>query len=147
MRLLLATLAASLATGALAQQKQEDPDVATLAKWSAAKVVRWHLDGKGPQASDTVTIDLDWELKERRVLGQPAIRNGARSSLQVSSVQSGPGARIRLVGANPMELPMPSPMLLALPPGPSANIAITADRKSFLVKSGSGSWTYTPSLP
>src|SRR5436853_6234551 len=86
MRLLLATLAATLATGAAAQQGQADPDVATLAKWSAAKVVRWHLDGKGPQASDSVSIDLDWELKERRVIGQPAIRNGAKSSLQVASV-------------------------------------------------------------
>ena len=142
---LLAVMA--LACGARAQGTPPGADMRELSKWSAAKVVRYHLEGQGAQAADTVTLDFDWDLKEHRVVGAPKIRNGAKSSLQVASIASGPGSRIRLVGNQAMELPMPSPMLLALPPGPSMNIAVTPDRKSFVVKAASWTWTYTPALP
>jgi len=142
----LAVLASILAASALAQDAQ--PDAQALQKWAAAKVVRYHLDGHGAASTDTVVIDFEWDLKEHRVVGTPKIGNGAKSSLKVASIESGPGSRIRLTGAGgPMELPMPSPMMLALPPGPSTNISITPDRKSFVVKSGAWSWTYTPALP
>lgn len=137
----------ALACGAMAQGTPPGADMQELSKWSAAKVVRYHLDGKGAQAADIVTLDFDWDLKEHRVVGAPKIRNGAKSSLQVASIGSGPGSRIRLEGNEAMELPMPSPMMLALPPGPSMNIAITPDRKSFVVKAAGWTWTYTPALP
>src|SRR5205085_11698580 len=96
------------------------PDAQALQKWGAAKAVRYHLEGRGAAPTDTVVIDLDWDLQAHVVLGVPRIRNGAKSSLQVASVESGPGSRVRLTGgASAMELPMPSPMLLAFPPGPS----------------------------
>jgi hypothetical protein len=144
-----AVLLVALAGSAMAQGQGAQPgaDTQELSKWSAAKVARYHLDGKGPQAADSVVLDFDWDLKEHRIVGAPKIRNGAKSSLQVATLGSGPGARIRLEGNQSMELPMPSPMLLALPPGPSMNIAITPDRKSFVVKAAGWSWTFTPALP
>lgn len=147
MRLAGLLAAVAVTTGAIAQGPRAGADMEQLSKWSAAKVVRYHLDGKGPQAADTVTLDFDWDLKEHRVVGAPKIRNGAKSSLQVANIGSGPGSRIRLEGNPAMELPMPSPMMLALPPGPSTNIAITPDRKSFIVKSAGWNWTYTPAVP
>jgi hypothetical protein len=43
-------------------------------------------------------------------------------------------------------LPLPSPVMLALPTNADPKFAISTDRKSFSLKVGDWTWTYTPTL-
>jgi hypothetical protein len=41
---------------------------------------------------------------------------------------------------------VPSPLLLAAPPGADANLTVAADKASFTIKTGAWRWTFTPTL-
>jgi len=41
---------------------------------------------------------------------------------------------------------VPSPLMLAAPPGSDKNLTVSADKASFTIKNGAWTWTYTPTL-
>lgn len=41
---------------------------------------------------------------------------------------------------------VPSPLMLAAPPGSDRNLTVSADKASFTLKSGAWTWTYTPTI-
>ena len=41
---------------------------------------------------------------------------------------------------------VPSPLMLAAPPGSDPNLTVSADKASFTIKSGAWTWTYTPTI-
>ena len=43
-------------------------------------------------------------------------------------------------------LPVPSPVMLALPMNPDPKFTVSADRKTFVVKTGDWTWIYTPTI-
>jgi hypothetical protein len=43
-------------------------------------------------------------------------------------------------------MPLPSPVMLALPANADPKFGITPDRKSFVLKTANWTWTYTPTL-
>jgi hypothetical protein len=51
-------------------------------------------------------------------------------------------------GSEPVSvtLPVPSPVMLALPMNPDPKFTVSADRKTFMVKTGDWTWTYTPTI-
>ena len=85
----LGTAAMSLALAASAPARQID--MAAVTKWQAARVVHYRIvmsfDGTAPipgasgygeiAAKDTVTVDLDWDVRGNAVVGTPTFTNAA----------------------------------------------------------------------
>ena len=77
---------------------------------------------------------------------------GTRSFPAVAVVAGCQGVQEpRKVGAWEQEgverLTVPSPLLLAAPPGTDANLTVNADRTAFTLKAGPWTWTFTPATP
>jgi len=86
----LAIAAASLAVTAAAHA-QPTADAEAIARWTAARVVHYHMAGvyDGPAViayrepagqatvTDRVEIDLDWDVKANAIVGEPKIVNAA----------------------------------------------------------------------
>ena len=89
------TLVSSLVAPALAHQ-----DAGAIARWTAAKVVHYHMVGvydgaaviayREPAGQATVTdrveIDLDWDLKASAIVGEPKIVNAASEVRELHNV-------------------------------------------------------------
>lgn len=90
----LAIAAASLAVTAVAHAQQAaspGDDAEAIARWTAAKVVHYHMVGvyDGPAViayrepagqatvTDRVEIDLDWDVKAGAIVGEPKVVNAA----------------------------------------------------------------------
>ncbi len=96
----LALAAAVLAAAAIAHAQQPDADA--IARWTAAKVVHYHMTGvyDGPAViaynepagqatvTDRVEIDLDWDVKASTIIGEPKIVNAASEVRELRNVHS-----------------------------------------------------------
>jgi len=130
-RSLLAAALASALQAAAASAQQIDLEV--LARWGSAKQVRYHIAGAyraqtviafqepagQADVTDGVTVDLDWDLRENKLLAPARIKNaksvvknlrnvepgcpppkprGAYEQLDATAVRPGDSQRIELVG-------------------------------------------------
>src|SRR5262245_9873828 len=75
-------------------------DMQVMAKWSAAKIVRYHIvgvyqgtsyvasDGSGQaDFSDRVTIDLNWNLPEEKLAGPATIQNSKSTASKLRDLE------------------------------------------------------------
>jgi hypothetical protein len=83
---------------------------------------------------------------------------GARGALELTGVRTFPAVAVvagcqgvqepKQVAAWDQEvverLTVPSPLMLAAPPGTDPNLTVNADRTSFTLKAGPWTWTFTP---
>lgn len=180
-------------------------DMAVMAKWAAADVVRYHIvgvyegtsyvasDGAGQaDIADRVVIDLTWKLSEAKLVGTPTFQN-AKSTVtklrdrepaclppvlkgdldfyELLAVNDGLGGAIdlkvrttypvvevaqactggrRTVPAKVEEkqevFGVLSPVMFGMQLPKSDNLAVSADKKSFIVKKAGWTWTLTPSI-
>ncbi|MEO5821354.1 MAG: hypothetical protein ABIT71_12695 [Vicinamibacteraceae bacterium] len=95
-------VAAAFASAPLAPAHAQSPDVAAIAKWTAAKVVHYHMVGvyQGPAViayrepagqatvTDRVEIDLDWDLQTKAIVGEPTIVNAASEVRQLHNTHA-----------------------------------------------------------
>lgn len=123
----------------LAALNAQQIDMQAMARWSNAKVVRYHISGvyqartviahkeAGGQGdvTDKVTVDLDWNLRENKIVGRPTFQNaksevknlrnvetscppptpkGEYEHISVTAVQSSEGQRVELKGATSFPL-------------------------------------------
>jgi hypothetical protein len=96
----LAIVAASLAATATAHAQQADADA--IARWTAARVVHYHMVGvyDGPAViaynepagqatvTDRVEIDLDWDVQASTIVGEPKIVNAASEVRELRNTAS-----------------------------------------------------------
>jgi hypothetical protein len=101
-RTLVVAAALAAAPLALAPVHAQSVDVSAIAKWTAAKVVRYRMVGvyegpaviayREPAGSATVTdrveIELDWDLRANAIVGEPTITNAATEVRELRNVHS-----------------------------------------------------------
>ena len=87
---------------------QQQVDMDTIMRWSTAKVVSYHIvgvytgstsiafDEPSGQAdvTDRVTIDLNWDIQENRLVGQPKIQNAVSEVVNLRNDQAGCAAPV-----------------------------------------------------
>jgi len=94
MRNVVAVFAGTIVTAtALAAAPGSDIDMAAVQKWSKVKSVHYHVDGvysdwtsMSPkwtsgqgEATDSLKLDFDWSIRERKLIGRVTFTNGASS--------------------------------------------------------------------
>jgi len=180
-------------------------DMEAMAKWSAAKLVHYHIvgvyqgthhvasDGSGQaDITDRVVIDLTWKLSEMKLAGPatfqnsksvasrlrdreaaclPPVPKGEFEFYDVVAIEQAPGEGLYLKArtvypvvevaqfctasrkavpaketAHTDDFGVVSPVLFAMPLPKRDDLAVSADRKSFIVKKAGWTWTLTPTL-